>query len=113
MLRLHVLLCCTKCQDGEENSLFFGLNHAQTVQAEVLVEQQPENSSGILSIKKSVQKGSVVMELKNLITFLVLLTALNSDGERGNAKGTETSLLNGQAAAVMRDLPMETPDTGK
>lgn len=113
MLRLHVLLCCTKCQDGEENSLFVGLNHAQTVQAEVLVEQQPENSSGILSIKKSVQKGSVVMELKNLITFLVLLTALNSDGERGNAKGTETSLLNGQAAAVVRDLPMETPDTGK
>lgn len=55
----------------------------------------------------------MVMELKNLITFLVLLTALHSDGERGNAKGTETSLLNGQAAAVMRDLPMETPDTGK
>ena len=50
-LRLQLLLCCTKCQDGEENSLFVGLNQAQTVQVGVLVEQQQDNSSGTLLIK--------------------------------------------------------------
>lgn len=39
--------------------------------------------------------------------------SLNSDGERGKAEEDETPLSIGQAAAVMRDLPIETPSTGK